>query len=112
MVSLIDLDKTFLPVGPMRQITAVTAFYETSIVCEMSLDQRALDAIGDLSANFNFAANRLSDFGTITTLGYGLTWKPIPNVTLLWSMSDQEGAPTIQQVGNPNVLTPGVPAFV
>jgi hypothetical protein len=70
-----------------------------------------LDAIGDLSANFNFAANRLSDFGTITTLGYGLTWKPIPTVTLLWSMTDQQGAPTIQQVGNPNVLTPGVPVF-
>ena len=38
MVSLIDLDNTFLPIGPMRQITAVTAFHETSIVCEMSLD--------------------------------------------------------------------------
>ena len=38
MVSLIDLDKTFLPVGPMRQITSVTAFCEASIVCEMSLD--------------------------------------------------------------------------
>jgi len=70
-----------------------------------------LEAIGDLSANVNFSANHLSDFGTITTLGYGLTWKPIPGVTLLWSMTDQEGAPTIQQVGNPNVLTPGVPVF-
>ena len=70
-----------------------------------------LDAIGDLTANFNFSANRLSDFGTITTLGYGLTWKPIPTVTLLWSMTDQQGAPTIQQIGNPNVLTPGVPVF-
>jgi 3-hydroxymyristoyl/3-hydroxydecanoyl-(acyl carrier protein) dehydratase len=38
MVSLIDLDKTFLPVGPMRQITAVTSFFESRIVCEMSLD--------------------------------------------------------------------------
>lgn len=38
MVSLIDLDNTFLPIGQMRQITAVTAFYESTIVCEMSLD--------------------------------------------------------------------------
>jgi hypothetical protein len=73
--------------------------------------RHVLDAIGDLTANFNVAANRLSDFGTITTLGYGLTWKPVPTVTLLWSMTDQQGAPTIQQVGNPNVLTPGVPVF-
>jgi iron complex outermembrane receptor protein len=70
-----------------------------------------LDAIGDLTANLNLAATRLSDFGTITTLGYGLTWKPIPTVTLLWSMTDQQGAPTIQQLGNPNALTPGVPVF-
>jgi hypothetical protein len=70
-----------------------------------------LDAIGDLSANFNFAINQLSDFGSIRTLGYGLTWKPIPTVTLLWTMTDQQGAPTIQQVGNPVVLTPGVPVF-
>jgi len=73
--------------------------------------RHVLEAIGDLTANFNFAANRLSDFGTITTLGYGLTWKPIPNVTILWSMTDQQGAPTIQQVGNPIVLTPGAPVF-
>ena len=38
MVSLIDLDNTYLPVGPMRQITAVTAFSEATIVCEMSLN--------------------------------------------------------------------------
>ena len=73
--------------------------------------RHVLDAIGDLTANFNFSATRLSDFGTITTLGYGLIWKPIPTVTLLWSMTDQEGAPTIQQVGNPVILTPGVPVF-
>jgi iron complex outermembrane receptor protein len=73
--------------------------------------RHVLDAIGDLTANLNFTVNHLSDFGAITTLGYGLTWKPIPNVTLLWSMTDQQGAPTIQQVGNPNVLTPGVPVF-
>jgi 3-hydroxyacyl-[acyl-carrier protein] dehydratase / trans-2-decenoyl-[acyl-carrier protein] isomerase len=37
MVSLIDLNETFLPIGQMRQITAVTAFYENTIVCEMDL---------------------------------------------------------------------------
>ncbi len=38
MASLIDLDSTYLPVGQMRQITAVTAFYGTTIECEMSLE--------------------------------------------------------------------------
>ena len=39
MVSLINLDETFLPIGKMRQITAVTAFFESKIVCEMALDE-------------------------------------------------------------------------
>jgi hypothetical protein len=68
-------------------------------------------AIGDLSANFNFAAHSLSDFGTVTTLGYGMTWRPRDGITLLWSMSDEHGAPTVQQLGNPDVLTPNVPVF-
>ena len=38
MASLIDLDETYLPTGPMRQITAVTAFSDAMIECEMSLD--------------------------------------------------------------------------
>jgi 3-hydroxymyristoyl/3-hydroxydecanoyl-(acyl carrier protein) dehydratase len=37
MVSLIDLNDTFLPIGQMRQITAVSAFHEQTIVCEMEL---------------------------------------------------------------------------
>ncbi|HEY5713556.1 MAG TPA: TonB-dependent receptor, partial [Allosphingosinicella sp.] len=68
-------------------------------------------AIGDLSANFNFTARELSDFGTITTLGYGLTWRPRDGITLLWSMSDDYNAPSVQQLGNPQILTPGVPVF-
>src|SRR5690606_7247401 len=69
------------------------------------------DAIGDLSANFNFAANRLSDFGTVTNLGYGLTWRPAGRVALVWSMTRQEGAPSVRQVGDPVVATPQVPVF-
>ena len=47
-----------------------------------SLRNDVLSAIGDLSANFNAAADRLSDFGTLTTIGYGLTWKPRDGVSL------------------------------
>lgn len=38
MASLVDLDETFLPVGPMRQVTNVSCFAGPAIVCEMSIE--------------------------------------------------------------------------
>jgi hypothetical protein len=70
-----------------------------------------LGAIGNLSANLNLAVDKLSDFGTLTTLGYGLTWKPIEAIAIIASATDENGAPTIQQLGNPQVVTPNVRVF-
>ena len=68
-------------------------------------------AIGDLSINANLAVDHLSDFGTLTTIGYGLHWTPIPAISLVASATAEDGAPTSQQLGNPLVLTPQVPVF-
>ena len=70
-----------------------------------------LPALGDLSVNFNATGDRLSDFGTLATYGYGSTWKPTRKLTLLYSFTREEGAPTVQQLGNPQVLTPDVRIF-
>ena len=70
-----------------------------------------LAAIGNLSANVNLAVDQLSDFGTLRTFGYGFNWSPITQVTLIGSVSDEDGAPSIQQLGNPAVLTPDVRVF-
>lgn len=70
-----------------------------------------LPRLGDLSANLNLAASQLSDFGTMTTVGYGLTWSPVTPVSLIASMTRQEQAPTIQQLGNPLVTTPDTRVF-
>ncbi|TKD53282.1 porin family protein [Sphingomonas baiyangensis] len=70
-----------------------------------------LDAIGDLSLNANAEVDRLSDFGTLTTLGYGLNWSPIRALRLIASVSHEEGAPSPQQVGNPVIQTPNVRVF-
>jgi iron complex outermembrane receptor protein len=66
---------------------------------------------GDLSANLNLAAEHLSDFGTLTTLGYGLNWTPIDPIRVLVSVTHEEGAPSVQQLGDPQVATPGVRVF-
>jgi hypothetical protein len=76
-----------------------------------SVRNDVLAAVGDLSANFNVAVDTLSDFGTLTTWGYGLVWKPRPGIEFLASGTNEVGAPTIQQLGDPLVATPNVRVF-
>ncbi|WP_366930002.1 TonB-dependent receptor [uncultured Sphingomonas sp.] len=74
-------------------------------------DRQVLGAIGDLSLNVNAGADHLSDFGTLTTVGYGANWSPLEGVRFLASWTDQEDAPTAQQLGNPTITTPNVRLF-
>ncbi|SDD30654.1 TonB dependent receptor [Sphingomonas sp. YR710] len=76
-----------------------------------STRNNVLAAIGDLSANLNLAADRVSHFGTLKTIGYGVNWRPRTGINLIWSMTDDHGAPTVQQLGNPQVTTPDVRIF-
>jgi hypothetical protein len=70
-----------------------------------------LAGLGELSANGNLALEDLSDAGSLLTVGYGLNWRPINTFSLILSASHDEDAATIQQLGNPLVLTPGVRIF-
>ena len=69
------------------------------------------EAIGDLSLNFNIAADHLSDFGLLTTIGYGANWAPIPAIRLIASVTDQDDAPSANQLGDPVITTPNVRVF-
>lgn len=70
-----------------------------------------LEGIGDLSVNLNLAADQLSDFGTLTTTGFGANWGPIDGLRLLASFTHEEGAPTIAQLGDPELVTEGARVF-
>jgi len=70
-----------------------------------------LEALGSLSANLNLGVDRLSDFGTLVSTGYGLNWSPIEGLRLIGSVTDQEQAPTAQQLGGPTVITPNARVF-
>lgn len=70
-----------------------------------------LGALGDLTVNLNGAVEQLSDFGTLTTIGYGANWSPTPRLRLIASRTHEEGAPTPQQLGAPFLLTPNVRTF-
>ncbi|SEN43899.1 hypothetical protein SAMN05192583_2781 [Sphingomonas gellani] len=76
-----------------------------------SRDRAVLGAIGTLSLNANLGIDQLSDFGTLTTVGYGANWSPIEGVRVIASHTDDENAPSAAQLGNPTVVTPNVRVF-
>ena len=67
-----------------------------------------LDMLGDLSVNANFEVEQLSDFGRLTTTGYGFNWSPITQVQAIVSFIDDSNAPAPGQLGNPVLVTPNV----
>ncbi|KAK0341183.1 hypothetical protein LTR94_027464, partial [Friedmanniomyces endolithicus] len=76
-----------------------------------SVDRGVLAKIGDLSANMNLAYQELSDFGGVATLGAGLNWSPVERLSFSANVSDEDKAPTIQQLNDPTVATPNTPVF-
>nr|WP_294851023.1 TonB-dependent receptor [uncultured Sphingomonas sp.] len=83
---------------------------EASVSLDMPVTKRA-SSIGRLTANLNAGAKHLSDFGTLTSLGAGLNWTPAPRLNLITSWTREEGAPTLQQLGDPIISTSGVRFF-
>jgi hypothetical protein len=76
-----------------------------------SRSKDVLGAVGDIGVNFNAAAQRYSDFGTLSTLGYGLRWEPVKAVQLLMSANQDRAAPTGSQITDPLISTPNVSVF-
>ncbi len=76
-----------------------------------SRSKAVLSPLGNLSLNANAEVEQLSDFGTLVTYGYGANWSPIDGLRMLASFTEEEGAPSAQQLGNPVVATPNVRVF-
>ncbi len=76
-----------------------------------SRNKDVLSPIGNLSLNANAEVEQLSDFGTLFTYGYGANWSPVDGLRMLASFTEEEGAPSAQQLGNPVLDTPNVRVF-
>ena len=87
-----------------RQLASGQANFDLPIA---SRRENVLKPLGDLYLNGNGSIQQISDFGTLKTLGYGVNWTPLAGVNLIVSRTHDQAAPTMQQLGNPVVLTPG-----
>lgn len=76
-----------------------------------SRDEDFLGAIGDLSLNLSGGLNQLSDFGTLTNWTAGLTWSPTDTLSFQGSYIVEEAAPTLAQLGAPQVTSYNVSVY-
>lgn len=74
-------------------------------------DRDVAAVLGKLSINANIAYRKLSDFGGLTSFGYGLNWQPVEGVTFLASAIGADTEPSIGDLGNPILVTPGIPTY-
>ena len=77
----------------------------------VSRRNRDFDMLGNLTLNANAEVQQLSDFGTLTTVGAGANWSPVERLNFLASWTREEGAPSVQQLGEPILDTSGTRIF-
>jgi hypothetical protein len=86
---------------------------EAAINLDLPISRRKRDfsALGNLTINGNAEVDQLSDFGTLTTIGAGANWSPVDRLNFITSWTREEGPPTINQLGDPILETPGTRIF-
>ncbi len=67
--------------------------------------------LGDLSINGYFGHRHLTDFGGLSTYGYGLTWSPVRGLTATASFTAEDAAPSPQQLADPSLVAPLINVF-
>ena len=85
-----------------------------SVNAELPLTSRDFGlgaAIGEWAVNGNIGYSDLSDFGKLLEYGAGLRWAPARNLTFQASITGDENAPGIGQLGNPVLVTPNVATY-
>lgn len=69
--------------------------------------------VGDLTLNLSGGVDRLSDFGTLTDWSAGVNWSPLSfeRLSLSATHTVRDAAPSLGQLGNPEIATVNVPVF-
>jgi hypothetical protein len=86
---------------------------EAAVNVDLPISRRNRDfsALGNFTINANAEVDRLSDFGTLTTVGAGANFSPVDRLNFIGSWSREEGPPTINQLGDAVQETPGTRIF-
>jgi hypothetical protein len=97
--------------GSSNSLSRTTGEVAMNVDLPISRRGRDFSALGNLTVNGNAEVDQLSDFGTLTTIGAGLNWSPVDRLNFITSWTREQGPPTINQLGDPLLDTPGSRIF-
>ncbi|HEX8938506.1 MAG TPA: TonB-dependent receptor [Sphingomicrobium sp.] len=107
----LDSSRTNRGVASSNSLSRTTGEAAMNVDLPISRRGRDFGALGNLTVNGNAEVDQLSDFGTLTTIGAGLNWSPVDRLNFITSWTREQGAPTINQLGDPLLETPGSRIF-
>jgi hypothetical protein len=94
-----------LPLLLSQNQVALSASFEVPIARRDTLTPEWL---GNLSFNGSVKAEKISNFRTLSSIGYGLDWRPVAAVSLNAFFANQANAPDLSLRGQPTIFTPNV----
>jgi hypothetical protein len=111
--STVHLDSTRSRLGASTSNSLSRSMGEAAVNFDLPISRknRGFSALGNLTLNANAEVDQLSDFGTLTTIGAGANFSPLDGLSFLASWTREEGPPTINQLGDPVLDTPGSRIF-
>ncbi|MEO8455289.1 MAG: TonB-dependent receptor [Sphingomicrobium sp.] len=111
--STVNLDSRRRAAGVSRSASLGRTSGTAAVNLDVPISRRGHDfsALGNLTVNANAQVDQLSDFGTLTKFGAGANWSPVDRLNFVTSWVREEGPPTINQLGDPLLETPGSRIF-
>jgi hypothetical protein len=70
-----------------------------------------LPALGDVAVRAYFSVENVSNFGALASNAFGITWRPVKLVGFNADFGTRRTAPSVQNLLDPTVVTPGVQMF-
>ncbi len=107
----LNSQRTTLDFTDTHSLSRTTGEAAMNVDLPISRRNRGFSALGNLTLNGNAEVDQLSDFGTLTTIGAGANWSPVDRLNFITSWTREEGPPTINQLGDPVIETPGTRIF-
>jgi hypothetical protein len=107
----LDSERRIAGVGTPSSVGRTTGTAAVNVDLPISRRGHDFSALGNLTINGNAEVNQLSDFGTLTKFGAGANWSPVDRLNFVTSWTREEGPPTINQLGDPLLVTPGTRIF-
>ena len=107
----LDIEQQNFATPPRGSTDRTTGTAGVSFDIPVAHRGKAFGALGNLTLNGNAEVEQLSDLGTLTRLGAGASWSPVDRLNLIAGWDREEEAPSVHQLGDPFVQTPGTRIF-